>query len=467
MTAANPDGSIPGTLLTVINALIIPVADGPDYLRGWMSVGSDGRITGLGEGTCPNPAGEILDVGGAIVAPGFVSAHSHLYTSGLRGMAASEPLYPWVRANGIVVAGSTDEDMYWYTLHGCLDFIGNGITAAYNFTHSRAIWRYNAIADAIESVDIRPTEFLTRQMDAAADSGIRILNSIRLDAEVQPEGQALDVFADALAYNQRNTPEAQNLGSSVFGSVQWSGTSRTADLEAQLMDTHTIGNQAHFVETAQHIEQQRAKFDWYNNAGALRPGFLFGHFVHPTDHMVQRAAETGAGMVWQPTSNGRLGSGIADIPRFLDAGMPVGVGLDDQSCTDISDPFQNMRMGIYLLRASRSDATVLTPQQMLRLHTLGSAEALGVADRLGSLEVGKFADFLVVDPTRPDTGPIWDVLATYVLACGLRNLREVYIGGRLVSRDGASTTHSSSEVSAELHTRIAHAATVSGSPLAP
>jgi 5-methylthioadenosine/S-adenosylhomocysteine deaminase len=464
---SDPSLDVPSTLLTVINARIIPVSDGPEVVRGWMRVGSDGRIAAMGEGECPDPAGEILDVAGAIVAPGFVSAHSHLYTSGLRGMASSQPLYPWVRANGLVVAGSSAEDMYWYTLHGCLDFIGNGVTSAYNFTHSRAIWRYNAIADALETVDIRPTEFLTRQMDAASDSGIRILNSIRIDAEVQPEEEALDVFADALAYADSSTPGSHNLGSSVFGSVQWSSSSRTADLEAQMMDVHGIGNQAHFVETAQHIEQQRAKFDWYDNAGALRPGFLFGHFVHPTDHMVNRAATTGAGMVWQPTSNGRLGSGIADVPRFIEAGMPVGVGLDDQSCTDISDPFQNMRMGMYMLRASRSDATVMTPQQMLHLHTLGSAEALGVADRLGSLEVGKFADFVVVDPTRPDTGPIWDVVATYVLACGLRNLKEVYIGGRLRSRDGVSTTHSTSDVSAQLHDRIAHAAVASGMSLAP
>ncbi|RFA11261.1 cytosine deaminase [Subtercola boreus] len=432
-----------------------------------MTVGDDGRITGLGEGDCPEPAGEIVDAAGLFVAPGFVSAHSHLYTSGLRGMASDQSLYPWVRANGTVVAGSADEDLYWYTLHGCLDFIGNGITSAYNFTHSRAIWRYDPLADAIESVDLRPVGFLERQVDAAADSGIRILNSIRIDGDVQPEGQALEVFADTLDYVAERTPAGQDLGASVFGSVQWSSTPRTAELEAQLMHEHGIGNQAHFVETAEHIEQQRAKFDWYDDAGALGPGFLFGHFVHPTDHMVTRAAETGCGMVWQPTSNGRLGSGIADIPRFTGLGMPVGVGLDDQSCTDSSDPFQNMRMGMYLLRASRSDASVITAREMLRLHTLGSAEALGVAERIGSLEVGKFADFVIVDPQRPDTGPVWNVLATYVLACGLRNLHEVYIGGRLVSRDGVSTTHDSGEVRSELHERIARAAGVSGMPLAP
>jgi cytosine/adenosine deaminase-related metal-dependent hydrolase len=105
------------------------------------------------------------------------------------------------------------------------------------------------------------------------------------------------------------------------------------------------------------------------------------------------------------------------------------MGVDDQSCTDLSDPFQNMRTGLYLQRALHSDASIISPLDMLTLHTIGSARAIGVDDRVGSLEVGKYADFLVVDPTNPHLGPIWDPVATYVLACGLRNLAEVVIGG--------------------------------------
>ena len=90
------------------------------------------------------------------------------------------------------------------------------------------------------------------------------------------------------------------------------------------MREHGITNQAHFVETAQGIETQREKFDWYRSAGALGPDFLFGHFVHPTDVMVSEAAATGCGVVWQATSNGRLGSGFADVVRLREAGIPGG-----------------------------------------------------------------------------------------------------------------------------------------------
>ena len=210
------------------------------------------------------------------------------------------------------------------------------------------------------------------------------------------------------------------------------------------------------------VEVQRAKFDWYDRAGVLGPDFAFGHFVHPTDHMVRRVAETDSAVIWQATSNGRLGSGIADITRYRDAGIRVGMGLDDQSCTDVSDPFQNMRIGLYTQRAVHSDAAVLAAREVLHMHTLGAAEALGLSDRVGSVEVGKHADLVVVDPTSPATGPIWDPVATYVLACSLRNLTQVYVGGRLVAEGARSLHPLADEADAQLTERMIRSARARG-----
>jgi 5-methylthioadenosine/S-adenosylhomocysteine deaminase len=164
-----------------------PVADGePDWFRGWMTVGADGRITGIGPGDPPMVTGEALDAGGAMVAPGFVSAHSHLSTSGLRGIAASSTLYPWVRVMMEVFRHCDAEDIYWCTLHGALDFLANGITSAYNFTQSRITWLYDAATARNTVGATRPPEFVARQFDAASDAGLRTVNAIRLDDEAQP-----------------------------------------------------------------------------------------------------------------------------------------------------------------------------------------------------------------------------------------------------------------------------------------
>lgn len=102
-------------------------------------------------------------------------------------------------------------------------------------------------------------------------------------------------------------------------------------------------------------------------------------------------------------------------------------------------------------RARLKDPLVMMPEQVLRLHTLGGAEIMGVADRVGSLEVGKYADFVVVDPTAPDVGPLWHPVRSYVLAMSLRNLVGVYVGGELVSDRGVSTNPLAAEASAKVH----------------
>lgn len=433
--------------MIVTNAVVLPVAG--EWFRGWMAVGPDGRISGLGSGA-PPPDDDVLDVGGAMVAPGFVSAHSHLFTSGLRGIAASEPLYPWVRAMMEVFRHCDGEDLYWCTLHGALDFLANGVTTAYNFTQSRITWLYDP-ATARNTVGAeRPPSFVARQFDAVADAGLRGVHAIRLDDEAAPEAETLAVFGDLAG-------AAGSFGASVFGAVQWAAGPSTATLEARVMGEYGITNQAHLVETADGLDVQRAKFDWYGAAGALGPRFLVGHFVHPTPSMVDQVVDTGCGMVWQPTSNGRLGSGVADVVALRERGMRVGMGLDDQSCTDISDPFANMRLGLYSQRALHRDAAVLTPADVLRMHTLGSAEVLGIDADVGSLEVGKLADFVVVDHRSPSTGPVWDVPATYVLACGLRNLKAVHVGGRRVE-----TAALSAKADDELRDRLPRAAAKAG-----
>jgi 5-methylthioadenosine/S-adenosylhomocysteine deaminase len=461
------------TALTVVNALLLTMTDGQDPFHGWLTVGAGGTITGIGPGQPPagdagrtgHAAGEVLDARGRIVAPGFVSAHSHLHTSGMRGIAADEQLYPWARACVRLTMGADPDDMYWFVLHGCLDFLANGITSAFNFPQNEVLTLYDP-ATGSSSLVRTDEAFLTRQFDAIADSGLRVMGAIRLDDEPGGQGpadaQVHERFDRLAAAQADRIPAARHLGPAVYGAVQWSAGPRTARLEAEVMARHGIVNQAHFLETSEDLGGQRRKFAWYADAGVLGETMIFAHFVHPTDEIVAAVAASGTRVSWQPTSNGRLGSGVADIVGYRRADIPVGVGLDDQSCTDISDPFANMRLGLYSQRARYTDPSVLTAREMLRLHTLGSAEVLGVADRVGSLAPGRCADFLVVDPTRPDTGPMWDPYATYVLACGLRNVDEVRVGGRLVSRRGETTNPLGATVAGELHSRVIAAARRAG-----
>jgi cytosine/adenosine deaminase-related metal-dependent hydrolase len=453
-------------MLLVTGALLIPVAPGgPDLIEdGWMLVREDGRIDSLGPGTPPRAEGAtVLDVGGSFVAPGFVSSHSHLFTSGLRGLGVDQTLYGWCDSMLGFTASMSAENIYWSTLHGSLDFLSNGVTTAFDFTDPRLSWvpMVNG-ARAGEGV-LRDLDYLLRQADAKADSGIRYLNAVGMDVTVGSDDEIFERLAAVVAHDAE-ADQMRMLGSAIFGAVQWSPRRDAAELEVEAMRRFGIINQAHFLETREEVELQRSKFEWYAEAGALGPDLVFGHFIQTTPEIIDRAAAAGAGMSWQPASNGRLASGIADIPRMRERGMTVGVGLDDQACTDVSDPWQNMRIGIYQQRAATGNPNAMSPADMLRLHTLGSAEVLGIADRVGSLEPGKFADFVVVDPRSPDVGPLWHPVETYVLSTSLRNLKQVYVGGVLVNESGTSTSPLAAEASAKVHEQLPALAARAGWP---
>ena len=444
--------------LLVKNGLFITMKEGQEVpFVGYMMVGADGKISAVAPGEPPvgTTADRTLDATGKFVAPGFISAHSHLFTSPLRGLGHTETLYGWGRANSRLNSHMNADDAYWFVLHGSVDFLRNGITTAYDFTLAPTVGgQAVGVGEVVPPPVMRPGPFEENQMRAKIDAGLRFVNSVSLPRL----GSREEIIArfDRL-FNYAKTTYGDNplfLKMAISGGLQRAPTKETAYLEAEVMKKYNILNQSHFLESPERVPEQQAKFSWYEEAGALGPNFIFGHFIQTTPDIVARATKSGASMSWQPTSNSRLASGVADIPMYRAFGMKVAVGLDDQSCTDISDPFQNLRIGMALIRTKYKDAKSISVQDMLYLHTMGSADVLHIADKVGSLEVGKFADFLIVDYRNPDTGPLHDPVATYVLACGLRNLKQVYVGGKLVADGTKILTFDEKKLRSEIDTRM-------------
>ncbi|MDF2916265.1 MAG: cytosine deaminase, partial [Microbacterium sp.] len=176
--------------LLVTNARLITVpagTDDPGYIeRGYMLV-EDGRISAIGAGD-PAPdvsADEVLDVDGKFVAPGFVSSHSHLFTSGSRGLGVDQTLYGWCTSMFSVLNNASPDQIYWATLHGSLDFLANGVTTAYNFTDPLLPWEPMVDGKRADGGgQLRDHAWHTRQADGCHDAGLRFVDSIALDATV-------------------------------------------------------------------------------------------------------------------------------------------------------------------------------------------------------------------------------------------------------------------------------------------
>ena len=209
--------------------------------------------------------------------------------------------------------------------------------------------------------------------------------------------------------------------------------------------------QTHLSEDRGEIAEVRRLFpdaidytDVYDRAGGLTPHAILAHAIHLSDREVARLAESGAVIAHCPSSNLFLASGAMPLARYLAAGIRIGLGSDVAAGPD-APLFSVMRAGAYTQNALRaaglSDAPPLTPADWLRLGTLGGAEALGLEDRIGSVEVGKEADLIVVDPsvTLPlegvgatDEDRSDEVLSRLIFRAHPAMVRGAWVRGRLL-----------------------------------
>jgi 5-methylthioadenosine/S-adenosylhomocysteine deaminase len=431
--------------LVITDALLFTLADGDRTpFRGHLVVAPDGSIAAVGPGE-PEAgawdAAETIDAGGRWVMPGFISAHSHLWQSAYRGLASDQTLMGWVDALYMERAmKAPPEAFYWFTLHGALDHLRHGITGAYNFNYGG--WREG--------------DFAREQFRAEAESGIRFVHGYNVgrmggETTAASAGAQLSEF---LAWVETRRSATPGLLSVMFnGAAAFTDGPAQSHLESALMREFGLGNHLHFLESPPDKWEEQLRFRWFLDAGLLTDKVIFGHFIHVTPFILEETVKAGAGMSWNPLSNGRLASGTPDIVAYRKAGLRIGLGVDGQASADIADPFENMRAGLYAVRAREEDATALAPYDVVRMHTLGAAEVLGAADRIGSLEKGKLADFLVIDPA--DFGPVFDPWASLVFVGSTRQVESVRVGGELLVRDGRPVKHDWPALRAEIASRVA------------
>lgn len=432
--------------LLVKNALIFSMAaEETAPFHGYFSVTPSGRIDHIGHGTPPATltAATIQDMQGRWIIPGFISAHSHLWQAAYRGLAPDQTLMGWIgELYGKEAPRAETQDFYWFTLYGSVDHLIHGVTAAYNFN----LGRPPLTAQGTESID--QVEFR-----GEAASGIRFVHGIDpVNGADQSYDAASRHLKGFLRWVARQPGHERLLSVMLNGTAGFRDGTAEAAKEARLMHVYKVGNQAHYLEEPDKVPQQQARFATMQSTGLLGPTLIFGHFIHTTPEIIAQSAKAGASMVWNPLSNGRLASGVPDIPAYLKAGLPVGLGEDGEASADLADPFENMRTGLYAIRDKYESAAIMSPRDILRLHTLGSATVLGVADRLGSLEPGKYADFLVINPTH--FGEVFNPYASLVFVASQTDLDAVYVGGEKKVEHGHLTGQDFDRIEAETTRRV-------------
>lgn len=440
-------------VLILIQLIMLPIIQGGMWIRsnyiltmaddeeapmdGYLRVGDEGTLLEIGLGDPIGvPPSEVMDAMGKIVIPGFVSGHNHLWQSAFRGIASDKELYGWLAelhwTYGKYIEGG---DMYNFTLYGALDQLSHGITTTLN--HSQ---------------NVAPTyAHYLEQFSAEMDAGQHFIFSYILDKDARTPGERRRKLVELM----EETAEIKGTHTCLGFGLHGVGIYRSMELhreEVALAKELGLDMQIHYLEEkANALEGGQAKFAELRLNDGIWDGLVYAHFIHVTDDILKTSAEAGAKMIWNPLSNGRLASGLADIPKYLEQRLAVGMGVDDAASADICDPFQNMRMGMYALRMRDSDASVMSCYDILRLHTIKTAEVLKVANRVGSLEVGKSADFLIIEPESP----VFDPYASLVFATSAPNIESVWVRGSKKIDGGTVLDHSMPDIKKEVAHRVA------------
>jgi len=413
---------------------------GTEHSSGWVLV-EDGLVASVGDGAEPE-ADERVDLGGAVVTPGLVNTHHHLYQTLTRARAQEADLFTWLRELYPVWAGIDAEAEYAAARTGLAELALSGCTTV--FDHHYVFPRGR-------------DRLIEAEVQAARELGVRIVASRgSMDLGVSDGGLPPDELVEeldaVLADTERLAGELHEPGPgarvqlAVAPCSPFSVTRRLMAASAELARRLRLPLHTHLAETAEEEAYCMELYgctpvEYLTDLGWLGGDVWCAHCVHlsPTD--VADFAASGTGVAHCPTSNLRLGAGVAPVRELADEGVRVGLGVDGSASNERSDLLFEVKQALLVARG-RGGPAAMTVREALRLGTRGGADVLGRTD-IGSLEPGKCADLAVWRTDVLELGGAEDLVAGLVFTAPHRVDRlvvdgeDVVRGGALVRADEA------------------------------
>jgi cytosine/adenosine deaminase-related metal-dependent hydrolase len=415
---------------------------GTEHASGHVLV-EDGVIASVGAGPAPE-ADTVIDGRGCLATPGLVNTHHHLYQWATRGLAQQANLFDWLVTLYPVWTGIDEEITHAAAVAGLTRLARTGCTTAADHHYVFPAGKGDllaAVVDAAGRVGVR-LHAVRGSMDRGESSG-----GLPPDSIVESLDGALDGTAEAIDRYHDESPGA--LVRVAVGPC--SPFSVSEDLmrgAVELGRDKGVRLHTHLAETVEEERQCLAEFgctpaEYADKLGWLGEDVWLAHGIHLADDAVRRFGATGTGVAHCPTSNARLGAGIARVRDLTEAGAPVGLGVDGAASNEDGGLGQELRWATYLARL-RGGSDALTARQALWLGTMGGARCLGRQDELGSLEPGKQADLALWRLDGVEHAGIADPVAALVFGT-LPPLDLLLVGGRIVVRDNEILTVSEPE----------------------
>ena len=365
-------------------------------------------------------ASNVVNLDEHILIPGLINLHTHAAMNLMRGIADDLPLMEWLNehiwpAERAVVSYDYVQDA---SLHACAEMLSGG-TTCFNDMY----FYPQATAAALNQAGMR------------AHLGLIVLEF------------ATGYATDADDYLQKGFESRDSwrnnalITSSIAPHAPYTVSDKTFEKVVVYAEQLGLGIHTHLHETRDELKQSEAEFgvrpiQRLAGLGLLGPGFLAAHGVHFLPSEIELLAEYGCHIAHCPSSNLKLGSGIAPVTALLKNSVNVGLGTDGAASNNRLDMFAEMRLAALLAKGASEDPTSLPAHQALEMATINAARAMSLDDKIGSIEIGKKADFAAVKLSDLASSPCYDPISHLVYTCGREHVTHTWVAGELRYSNG-------------------------------
>ncbi|MFC1822603.1 amidohydrolase family protein [Thermodesulfobacteriota bacterium] len=419
--------SLPPDII-IEGGVLVTMAQGQPPIDGARVLIHGDRISNILSTDQPMPPyerSEIIDAGKSIIMPGLVNAHSHMAMTIFRGFADDLPLKQWLFEKIFPAEAKylNPETVYWGTLLGCLEMIASGTTAV-----------------------IDGYFFQDETVRAVHRSGLRGLIAqgvIDFPAPgVSDPGDNLEVgkkfIKKWLDYSDLIVP-------GLFCHSALSCSDTTLKRAREISDEFSLPLQIHLSETAEEVAEIKSKtgenpVQYLDKLGVLNDNLVAVHAVHLDDRELDLLLQKDVKIVHVPESNMKLSSGAARVTDMVRLGLTVGLGTDGCASNNNLDLFGEMDSAAKLAKISTLNPVNLDAATVLSMATVCGGRILGLEHEVGTIEVGKKADIIVLDMESPHLIPLYNPLSTIVYSANGGDVKDVIVNGKVLMKDRAFKT---------------------------
>jgi 5-methylthioadenosine/S-adenosylhomocysteine deaminase len=401
--------------IEIKNATIVTMDSGRRILKN-QSIGiADGRIIGIEE-KIKEESEYVIDGKGKLVMPGLINAHTHLPMTLLRGVADDIPLMTWLQDHiWPIEANLTKDHIKAGADLGILEMIKSG-TTCFNDMY----WHMETVGESVEK------------------SGFRAALSTPLLDVMGPDqrGRLLREGESMIKKFQNHPRITPFLGPHAPYTCSEELLSRVMDLQ----EKYRIGVHIHVSETKGEVdnlknEKGRIPFEYLEGLGFLNDRVVAAHSVWVSEKEMDIMKKRGVNVAHNPVSNMKIAAGIAPVLEFLKMGIDVGLGTDGAASNNNLDMFEDLKITALLHKVSSHDPSAMPAQTALEMVTIGGARVLSLDNEIGSIEVGKKADMIMVDLNKPNLTPLTHPISHLVYSTRGSDVSDSIIDGKIVMED--------------------------------